>query len=371
MPQFPIKNRSFWAVAAAILFTAGIAALCTAKETTLAATPRAVTPRGELGNEERAVINLFEKARDSVVFISTRQEVRDFWTRNVFSVPRGNGSGFVWDEAGHVVTNFHVIQGASEARVKLADDSEHKASLVGVSPAHDIAVLKIATGKRLPAAVPLGTSHDLKVGQSVFAIGNPFGLDWTLTKGIISALDRSLDGQNGSTIEHLIQTDAAINPGNSGGPLLDSAGRLIGINTAIYSPSGANAGIGFAVPVDTVNRVVPQLIRHGRYTRPALGIEIDDGINQRLTQALGVKGVAILRVRPGSPAAAAGLQGVSRTREGLAPGDIITAVNDKPVDSVGRLAARLDEYKVGERVRLKLTRQGKTLEVNVGLIGEN
>ena len=184
--------------------------------------------------------------------------MRDIWTRNVYSVPRGTGSGFVWDDAGHVITNFHVIENASEALVKLADGREFKASLVGVSKAHDLAVLRIKVPKERPAPVPIGTSHDLRVGQKVYAIGNPFGLDWTLTTGIVSALDRSLGEENGASIEHLIQTDAAINPGNSGGPLLDSAGRLIGVNTAIYSPSGSSAGIGFAVPVDTVNRVVPQ-----------------------------------------------------------------------------------------------------------------
>ncbi|MER2622846.1 MAG: trypsin-like peptidase domain-containing protein, partial [Accumulibacter sp.] len=204
-------------------------------------------------------IELFEHARDSVVFITTKAQVRDYWTRNVFMVPRGAGSGFIRDAAGHVITNYHVIENASEASVKLADGRSYQALLAGVSPAHDIAVLRIGVGFRRPPAVPIGRSADLKVGQKVFAIGNPFGLDWTLTTGIISALDRSLGGEKGGTIEHLIQTDAAINPGNSGGPLLDSAGRLIGINTAIYSPSGASAGIGFAVPVDTVNRVVPQL----------------------------------------------------------------------------------------------------------------
>ncbi|MEZ5613660.1 MAG: trypsin-like peptidase domain-containing protein [Rhodocyclaceae bacterium] len=331
------------------------------------AAPRLVAPRGELSAEERATIGLFEKARDSVVFITTSEQVRDIWTRNVFSVPRGTGSGFIWDEAGHVVTNFHVIQGASGATVKLADGSDHKADLVGVSPAHDIAVLKIGAGRRPPPPLPLGSSHDLQVGQSVFAIGNPFGLDWTLTKGIISALDRSLEGQPGLTIEHLIQTDAAINPGNSGGPLLDSAGRLIGINTAIYSPSGASAGIGFAVPVDTVNRIVPQLIRHGRYSRPAMGIELDERVNQRLTAGREARGVVILRVKPGSSAAAAGLKGVTVTRTGIVPGDIITAVDGKPVDSVGKFAARLDEYKVGDRVRLTLLRQGKRTEVLVTL----
>lgn len=331
-----------------------------------AADARPVTPRGELSAEEKATIGLFERTRDSVVFITTREQVRDFWTRNVFSVPRGTGSGFIWDAAGHVVTNFHVIEGASSATVKLADGSDHKAELIGASPAHDIAVLRIGAGSRSPA-VPLGTSHDLRVGQSVFAIGNPFGLDWTLTKGIISALDRSLEGRDGLTVEHLIQTDAAINPGNSGGPLLDSAGRLIGINTAIYSPSGASAGIGFAVPVDTVNRVVPEIIRHGKYSRPAMGIELDEGVNQRMTAMLGVKGVVILRVKPGSPAAAAGLKGVTRTRGGIVAGDVITAVEGRPVDSVGKFAAQLDEFRAGDRIRLTLLRQGRNAQVQVTL----
>src|SRR5690606_31235483 len=222
--------------------------------------PRSVTPRGAFGSEEAATIALFEAARGSVTYITTRQQVRNFWTRDLFSVPRGTGSGFVWDEAGHIVTNFHVVSGASEAWVRLADAGDHRAALAGASPAHDLAVLRINVGEQRPPALPIGTSADLRVGQKVFAIGNPFGLDWTLTTGVVSALDRSLPGQGDSLVQHLIQTDAAINPGNSGGPLLDSAGRLIGINTAIYSPSGASAGIGFAVPVDTLNRVVPQLI---------------------------------------------------------------------------------------------------------------
>jgi S1-C subfamily serine protease len=292
----------------------------------------------------------------------------DFWTRNVFSVPRGTGSGFIWDEAGHVVTNYHVIEGASEAQVKLADGRDYRAGLVGASPAHDIAVLRIGVGFKSPPPVPLGTSNDLKVGQKVFAIGNPFGLDWTLTTGIVSALDRSLAEQNGRTIEHLIQTDAAINPGNSGGPLLDSAGRLIGINTAIFSPSGASAGIGFAVPVDAVARVVPQLIRHGKYIRPGLGIAVDEDINRRLAAMLRVEGVVILDVTPGSAAAAAGLKGASVTRDGtVVPGDIIVAVQGKPVDSVGRLFARLDDFKVGDTVTLTILRQEKRVDVAVTL----
>lgn len=329
---------------------------------------RTVTPRGELGADERATIDLFRNARESVVFISTRQRVADFWTRNVYSVPRGSGSGLVWDEAGHIITNYHVIEGASEAQIQLADGRQFSASLVGVSPQHDLAVLKIGgAGFTAPARVPIGTSSDLQVGQNVFAIGNPFGLDWTLTKGIVSALDRSLPNENGPDIRHLIQTDAAINPGNSGGPLLDSAGRLIGINTAIYSPSGASAGIGFAVPVDTVMRVVPQLIADGRYTRPALGIESDDDINDRLKRASGIDGVFILRVDPGSAAERAGLQAAQRTRRGVAPGDIVVALNGEPVTRVGDLLARLDDFRVGQSVELILLRGGEERTISLEL----
>jgi S1-C subfamily serine protease len=303
-----------------------------------------------------------------VVFISTRQQVRDFWTRNVFSVPRGNGSGFFWDDAGHVVTNFHVIQGASEATVRLADGRDYKASLVGVSPAHDIAVLRIGVGFQRPPPVPVGTSADLKVGQKVFAIGNPFGLDWTLTTGIVSALDRSLQREDGTIIDHLVQTDAAINPGNSGGPLLDSAGRLVGITTAIFSTSGSSAGVGFAVPVDTVNRVVPQLIRDGRYIRPALGAEFDEGVNRQLVQMLGIAGAHVLAVQPDSVAAQAGLVSARLTGGGrVVPGDVIVAVDDRPVAGVGELLGRLDDYKVGDTVRLTVRRDGREREVPVTL----
>ena len=328
--------------------------------------PCAAFARGDLGADEKATIELFEKSRGSVVYITTKAQVMDFWTRNVFSVPRGTGSGFIWDGDGHVVTNYHVIEKASEATVKLADGRSYKASLVGASPAHDIAVLKIAVDFKRPPAVPVGTSHDLRVGQKVFAIGNPFGLDWTLTTGIVSALDRSLNEEAGNTIEHLIQTDAAINPGNSGGPLLDSAGELIGINTAIFSPSGANAGIGFAVPVDTVKRVVPQLIKTGKVIRPTLGVELSEGLNQRLAQLRGIEGVVILHITPGSAADAAGLKGATISRDGaIVPGDTIVAVEGKPVDSVGKLLARLDDYEVGATVRLTVLRDGKKLDVKV------
>jgi S1-C subfamily serine protease len=333
--------------------------------------PRVVVRPGRPGRRREGHRRVVRAARGSVVFITTKSQVRDFWTRNVFTVPRGTGSGFIWDDAGHVITNYHVIENASEAMVKLADGRDYRAALVGASPAHDIAVLRIGVGFKRPPPVPLGTSHDLKVGQKVFAIGNPFGLDWTLTSGIVSALDRSLGGQGGNggvTIEHLIQSDAAINPGNSGGPLLDSAGRLIGINTAIYSPSGASAGIGFSVPVDTVGKVVPELIRNGKYIRPALGIEMDEGLNQRLTRMLGVEGVIILRVSPGSAAATAGLKGATVSRDGgIAPGDIITAVGGKPVDGAGKLLSSLDDFKVGDTVRVTVLREGKRMDVPVTL----
>ena len=335
------------------------------------AQPRPVTPRGALAADEKATIRLFENSRNSVVYITTRAQVRDFWSRDIFSVPRGTGSGFIWDEFGHVVTNYHVIEDASAATVRLANGKDYPATLVGASQLHDIAVLQIKISQKYSPPLPIGTSHDLKVGQDVYAIGNPFGLDWTLTNGIVSALDRSLTEENGNTVEHLIQTNAAINPGNSGGPLLDSAGRLIGINTAIYSPSGANAGIGFAVPVDTVNRVVPQLISRGKYTRPVIGIEIDEDINRRMTAIMGIKGVVILNVPRGSPAAAAGLKGVVATRDGsIIPGDIITSIEGKPVDSVSKLAARLDDFRVGDKITLTVMRDGKSREVRVILQAE-
>jgi S1-C subfamily serine protease len=329
---------------------------------------RTVTPRGEFTPEEKLTIDLFERSKRSVVYISTTEKVRDFWTRNVHTIPRGTGSGFVWDEQGHIITNFHVIAGASEARIRLNDGRDYPAALVGASRFHDLAVLRITVPSNKPPPFPIGSSHDLRVGQRVYAIGNPFGLDWSLTTGIVSALDRSLDGDNGNTIEHLIQTDAAINPGNSGGPLLDSAGRLIGMNTAIYSPSGASAGIGFAVPIDTINRVVPALIAHGKYARPSLGLELDADINTFLRSRLGVDGVFVLKVHPDGPGAAAGLRG-ARIENGnsLVPGDVIVSVGEKPVNTVARLEARLDDFNPGETVRLGVLREGKKISVEVTL----
>jgi S1-C subfamily serine protease len=325
------------------------------------AAPRATTPRGALTAEEQQNIDIFEKWKSSVVYIATSDRVMDFWTRNVTSVPRGTGSGFIWDAQGHVVTNVHVIAGAAAASVKLADGRDYEATLVGASVAHDIAVLQIRVPEKLPSPVAIGTSHDLRVGQKVFAIGNPFGLDWTLTTGIVSALDRSIEGENGAVIRHLIQTDAAINPGNSGGPLLDSAGRLIGINTAIYSPSGASAGVGFAVPVDTVNRVVPELIANGHYAPPSLGIEVDDLLSRAVARELRVAGVAVLRA---SKSAAAPLRGARLgARNTIIPGDVILAVDGKEVSTAAELAATLDDYKVGDRVTLTVWREGREVQL--------
>ncbi len=328
--------------------------------------PRAPTPRGPLGADERSTIDLFERSRLSVVYIATTQRVVDFWSRNPLQVPSGTGSGFVWDTAGHIVTNNHVIQGASSAQVRLADGRSFDAQLVGRSPYHDLAVLRIRTGNDRPPALPIGTSEDLRVGQQVYAVGNPFGLDWTLTTGVVSALNRELPTSAGLAIRDLIQTDAAINPGNSGGPLLDSAGRLIGVNTAIFSPSGAYAGIGFAVPVDTVNRVVPRLIATGRYTRPTLGEHVQSQINAALAREHGVQGVFLLAVDPGSPAAAAGLRPASIDRRGnVSIGDVILAVGDRRTEDVEDLYDALDRTTPGQRVVLTVLRGRQQLRVPV------
>jgi S1-C subfamily serine protease len=335
----------------------------------LSSEPRLVTPRGDLAGDEQATVEIFDQASPSVVYITTLQRVRNPWTRDIFSVPQGTGSGFIWDDLGHLVTNHHVIAEAAEAKVRLNDGRSYQAVLVGSSPDHDLAVLRIRVPFDRPPPVPVGSSSDLKVGQKVFAIGNPFGLDYTLTTGVVSALDRSLpETHSGVAVDHLIQTDAAINPGNSGGPLLDSAGRLIGINTAIYSPSGAYAGIGFAVPVDTVNRVVPELIAKGRYIRPSLGISVDEDINRTILNKLDLEGVLVLQISVGSTAEAAGIRGSFIDPNGdLVLGDVIQAVGGRSVTTVNELLGRLDDFRIGDRTTLNIWRNGETLELNVVL----
>ncbi len=320
------------------------------------AAPRAVAPRGPLDADERNNIAVFRAASPAVVHITSLGMERDLFSLNVQQVPRGTGTGFVWDTQGHIVTNFHVIQNASAARVTLADQSTHRAQLVGAFPDRDLAVLKIDVPAAQLRPLPLGSSAELQVGQKVFAIGNPFGLDQTLTTGIVSALNREIESVTRRTIRGAIQTDAAINPGNSGGPLLDSAGRLIGVNTAIYSPSGASAGIGFSIPVDEVNRVVPRLIRDGRFVRPALGVAYG---TPQINRALGVpRGVALLRVTPGSPAAQAGLRPFTRGERGIVPGDVITAVDGEAVDSADDVLEALERMQPGDTTTLTLWRAG-------------
>ncbi len=328
------------------------------------AEPRPVTPRGDLAEDEKATIELFRRASPSVVYITTlaRQAVGLF---DVEEVPRGTGSGFVWDRSGDVVTNFHVIQGASAARVTLHDQSEWPASLVGAAPDQDLAVLRIQAPPGKLSPILVGESRTLQVGQKVFAIGNPFGLDFTLTTGVVSALGRNIRSLTGRRIDDVIQTDAAINPGNSGGPLLDSAGRLIGVNTQIASPSGASVGIGFAVPVDTVGRVVPQLLAHGKMVRPQLGIAVASDL---VLRRAGVKGVLVMSVAPGSAAARAGLRGTSRADDGsLVLGDVIRELGGKGVESVDDLYAALDRHRPGEKVKVALLRDGKARELEVTL----
>jgi S1-C subfamily serine protease len=331
------------------------------------AEPRSVTARGALSPAEKTNIEIFEQSSPSVVYITTLEDTLNLWTRDITRIPRGTGSGFIWDRKGHIITNYHVLEGASAVRIRLSDQRTFNATLIGASPEHDLAVLRIPITSNMPKPLTLGTSHDLQVGQATYAIGNPFGLDHTLTTGVISALNRSIDNNNGSTIEGLIQTDAAINPGNSGGPLLDSAGRLIGINTALYSPSGTYSGIGFAVPVDTVNRIVPQIIKKGHYQRPKLGITINEKLNKEITKDLGTLGVAVIEVQPNSAAQRAGLRGVTIQNTALIPGDIIVGIDQHQIETTQMLLSTLEKYDIGDTVKVKLLRDDHAREVSLTL----
>ncbi|MCL2790786.1 MAG: trypsin-like peptidase domain-containing protein [Desulfobulbus sp.] len=332
------------------------------------AVPRPVEARGDLAADEKNTIDIFRNAAPSVVYITSIAVRRNLFNLNIYEIPQGTGSGFIWDKQGRIVTNYHVISDASRLEVTLADHSTWKAVLVGTAPDRDLAVVQISAPADKLQPITLGESRDLLVGQKVFAIGNPFGLDQTLTTGIVSALGREITAVTGRTIHDVIQTDAAINPGNSGGPLLDSAGRLIGVNTAIYSPSGASSGIGFAVPVGEVNRVVPQIIAKGKLIRPGLGIAL---ANRRLTGELGLEGVMILKVLPGSTAEKAGLRGTEQVRNGLVLGDIILAVNGKTVKDYDTLCDELERYEVGRSITLTLMRDSGTVDVQVVLEAMN
>ena len=322
-----------------------------------AALPRTPTPRGPLDAEERATINLFEAARRSVVYIATTQRVVDPWTRNPLQVPRGTGSGFIWDDAGHIVTNNHVIEGASGAQVRLADGRSFQAELVGASPYHDLAVLRIRPGANHPPAVPIGTSADLKVGQKVLAVGNPFGLDGTATAGIVSAKGRRDYGS--SSYVDFLQIDAPINRGNSGGPAFDLRGNVVGVNSAIFSPTGGNVGIGFAIPSDVAARIVDQLVSSGRVTRGWLGVQVQP-VDREIAASIGLrdaKGAIVGSVTPGSPAATAGLQ----------QGDVILTFNGQPIEDSRDLTQKVGQAPIGRDARVEYQRDGQRRVANVRL----
>jgi 2-alkenal reductase len=324
--------------------------------------PRAVAPRGPLLAQEQALVNLFESSAPSVAYITT--EVVQRTGLFTAEVGQGAGSGFVWDSAGHVVTNFHVVEGARRVFVQLDAGEPIEARPVGFAPEYDLAVVKLARVPKNLRPIPVGTSRDLKIGQSVYAIGNPFGLQRTLTQGIVSALERELPTIEGyREVAGVIQTDAAINPGNSGGPLLDSAGRLIGVNTAIRSASGSSAGVGFAIPVDLVNRIVPALIARGRAPLPGIGIV---PVRPDLVARAGIAGVVIDQVTRGTPAAEAGLRPLNRQTGD--PGDVIVAVNGKRVETLSSFAAELDRIGIGGTAELTVLRNAEERRVRVKVI---
>ena len=325
------------------------------------AVSRTVTPRGDLSGSEKSVIELFDVSKQSVAYIFTESVENGFFQQRI---AEGAGSGFIWDTDGHVVTNAHVVANARRIKVQLDSGKTYQAKLVGVAGNYDLAVVKLvnANPKDL-RAIPVGQSDDLKVGQSVFAIGNPFGLSKTLTSGIVSALERTLPTETGREIAGVIQTDAAINPGNSGGPLLDSAGRLIGVNTAILSKSGSSAGVGFAIPVDLVNTIVPQLIQKGRIPRPGIGIAAAD---ESISARMGIRGIAIMGIEPGSAADQAGLRAFDM-QQGVM-GDIIVAVDGKPVANVAQMARALEKTGIGNKAKLTVLRDNQEITVNVVVI---
>lgn len=329
-------------------------------------TPRPVAARDDLSEAEQSIIELFERVSPSVVQVVGRQGARNMFEEDNAGVQ--SGTGFVWDGAGDIVTNNHVVNGTTDVAVRLATGSRLAADIIGTAPNYDLAVIRLRNPQTVLKPVAIGSSADLKIGQFAFAIGNPFGLDQSLTFGVISALHRRLPTSSGHQITNVIQTDAAVNPGNSGGPLLDSSGRVVGVNTAIISPSGSNAGIGFAIPMDVVNRVVPQLIRDGRVPTPGIGIV---AVSEQDATRLGVEGIPILRTIPNSPAARAGLRGVDTRTDAL--GDVIVSVNGKPVQRLSDLTNELDEIGVGHDVKLGILRNthSETVTVTVADVGQS
>ncbi|NOG55398.1 MAG: trypsin-like serine protease [Planctomycetes bacterium] len=333
------------------------------------ALPRAITPRGNLTDTETTTINIFDAASPAVVYVTNSSYVQNWRTAEVMLQKRDSGSGFIWDDQGHIVTNYHVVEGTQQHVVTLADGSSWDALVVGASKRHDLAVLRISApiGKLIP--IPIGQSSDLRVGQSVFAIGNPFGLDQTLTTGVISALHRDIQQEEGVILRDMIQTDAAINPGNSGGPLLDSAGRLVGVNAAIYSPNytPSNVGIGFAVPVDIVNEVVPQLINHGREVRPWMGVVLIPTTAIPALSDNGITGLLVREVYRNSPADKAGISGTYIQRGRLVLGDIVMSIDGTPVPDTDTFRTIMQDYTGGQTVTLHIKRGTEELDVPVTL----
>ena len=316
-------------------------------------------------DDEKNNIAVFESASPSVVFVTNTQLRRRRFSLNVMEIPRGSGTGFIWDETGLIVTNFHVVYGANRIMITLQSNKSYEAEVVGTAPEKDIALLKINAPEEKLKPLPLGDSASLAVGRKVLAIGNPFALDTTLTVGVVSALGREIKSTTNRTIKNVIQTDAAINPGNSGGPLLDSHGRLVGVNTAIFSPSGASAGIGFAIPVNTVRKIVPQLIEHGHLIRPVLGI---DTLTDYWTRRLRVKGVAVLSVKKGMPADMAGMIGVREdTRGNIRLGDVIIAINGQSVANEDSLLTQLERYKPDDVIEVTTLRDDEIHNYNITL----
>ncbi len=316
-------------------------------------------------DDETNTIEVFQSASPAVVYVTNKTLVRDRYSLNLHAIPRGSGTGVIWNDKGYILTNYHVIEGARQITITLQDQTSWPAEVVGAAPSKDLAVVRIKAPINQLNTLPLGDSNALTVGHKVMAIGNPFGLDTTLTVGVVSALGREIESSNQRTIRNVIQTDAAINPGNSGGPLINSSGELIGINTAIYSPSGTSAGIGFAIPINTIKKIVPILIEHGRLLRPRLGIEVAPA---HWALQAGVKGVPVLRVAQNSPAEEAGLIGVQETRRGgVSLGDIIIAINEHVIENYDDLLSTIETYKAGDRVTIEYVRDGGTEKAKLTL----
>jgi len=320
----------------------------------------------DIADFERETIRLFRETSPSVVHITTSKMRRDFFSLDIQQIPQGSGTGFVWDREGHIVTNYHVISEADVAMVAFGDQTTVLAKLIGTAAEKDLAILKVDVPADRLRPIPVGVSADLEVGRMALAIGNPFGLDQTLTTGVVSALGREIKSDSGIPIKDVIQTDAAINPGNSGGPLLDRSGKLIGVNTAIFSPSGAYAGIGFAIPVDTVRWVVPELIEHGRIIRPGIPMTVaSDAMSRRFKLP---PGVLVLEVPAGSAGAVAGLIPTRRNRFGeIVIGDIIVAVDDRPVRATADLTLIFENYVAEDVVEVTVIRGGKKVPFTVTL----